>query len=92
MLTKSEQKRLKALAHSLKPVVLIGSQGLTAAVIEAINEALTAHELIKVKLHGSDKAMRDQLAVEIAGKTGADQVNAMGHIVTFYRPKPDDSE
>ncbi len=41
-----ERKRLRQIGHALNPVVMTGGQGLTENVVEEINRALAAHELI----------------------------------------------
>ncbi len=63
-LTPKERQALKARAHGLKPVVLLGNAGLSPPVLKEIDRALTAHELIKVKVPGDDRAERDELFAE----------------------------
>ena len=86
-ITKELQRELKAQAHSLKPVVLLGQKGLTDNVISEINLALDAHELIKVKVAAEDKADRKTLVAEIVAKTSAELINIIGHIAILYRKK-----
>jgi RNA-binding protein len=80
---------LRALAHNLKPVVMVGNKGMTQAVIEETDRALTHHELIKVKLAGADHEQRAALAESLCRQTDAVQVNLIGRIVTLYRDNPD---
>jgi RNA-binding protein len=89
MITTSERRALRARAHPLKPVVLLGQQGLTPAVMLAIDEALTAHELIKVRLRGLEKEVRDDTVQTLAGELGAEVINLIGHILTLYRLAPE---
>lgn len=87
MAVNDKQKRyLRGLAHTLKPVVMIGNKGLTENVIAEIDNALEHHELIKVRLSGQEKAERTQMLNEIAEKTNADLVQVIGHIGGLYRP------
>lgn len=87
MAVNDKQRRyLKGLAHPLKPVVMIGNAGLTENVLAEIENALTYHELIKVRVSGQERADRKQMLDEIAEKTGADLVMVIGHIGGFYRP------
>jgi RNA-binding protein len=82
------KKSLKAQAHHLKAVVLLGSKGLTPALIAETDTALQAHELIKVKLSGTEKADRLQLANTLSSQLQADVVQIIGSILILYRKKP----
>jgi RNA-binding protein len=87
MAVNDKQRRyLKGLAHPLKPVVMIGNSGLTPAVLNEIELALSHHELIKVRVSGQERADRKQMLDQIAEQTGADLVMIIGHIGGFYRP------
>jgi len=83
----SFKRTLKAKAHHLNPVVLIGAKGLTPAVIEEINVALLAHELIKIKMHGGEKKERQAFAEDICQQLHADLIGIIGHIAIVYRKK-----
>jgi RNA-binding protein len=89
MISSSERRALRARAHPLKPVVLLGQQGLTPAVFAAIDEALTAHELIKVRLRGIERESREAAITEIASRTAAEVINLIGHILTLHRANPE---
>ena len=87
MAVNDKQRRyLKGLAHPLKPVVMIGNSGLTPAVLNEIEQALSHHELIKVRVSGQERADRKQMLDQIAEQTGAELVMIIGHIGGFYRP------
>ncbi len=87
-ITPSERKTLKARAHALDPVVLVGDAGLTPGVLAEIERSLAAHELIKVRVAGDDRearlAMRDRVVAEL----GAAAVQTIGKLLVFYRHKP----
>jgi len=85
-LSKLEQKNLRGQAHHLKPVVQLGQKGLTDAVLDEINTALNAHELIKISIAGSDKASRREVTEQICQASGADLVQMIGLISVIYRP------
>ncbi|MCX4186822.1 ribosome assembly RNA-binding protein YhbY [Methylophaga sp. OBS4] len=89
--TDKQKRYLKGLAHSLKPVVMVGNSGLTDSVMAEINNALDHHELIKVRVSGQERADRKQMLEQIAEQTGADLVLVIGHIGGFYRPAKDPS-
>lgn len=76
---------LRGLAHSLSPVVMIGNNGLTEAVLKEIDVSLNAHELIKVQVAGDDRELRKSLLTEIADKTQAIVVHHIGKQLVFYR-------
>ena len=87
-LTPRERAHLKARAHALEPRVTVGQAGLTDAVVAEIDRALTAHELIKVKILAVRDA-REQIADEISTRTDAAQVQSVGKVVILWRPKPE---
>ena len=92
MAVNDKQKRyLRGLAHTLKPVVMIGNKGLTDTVIAEIDNALSHHELIKVRVSGQEKADRIKMLDEIAAKTNADIIQVIGHIGGLYRPAKEPS-
>lgn len=75
---------LRREAHALKPVVRVGGKGLTDAVHAEVDMALTAHELIKVKLV-ADKDERDAMIAELVDRAAATLVGTVGQIVILYR-------
>lgn len=85
-LTKKQVQYLKALAHHLNPVVMIGNNGLTEGVLAETEVALTHHELIKVKIAGEDREMKTLIADAIVRETGAYNVQIIGKILVLYRP------
>src|SRR4029453_1608273 len=91
-LTPKERQALKARAHALKPVVLLGNAGASAAVIREIDRALAAHELIKVRVPGDDRADRDALFADLAEALSAARVQAIGKLLVLYRPSPEQHE
>jgi RNA-binding protein len=87
-LTGLEKRHLRGLAHALKPLVQVGKSGLTPAVVQAVAEALEAHELIKVRLVEAGDTKK-AAAQELAEHTGSRWVGTVGHVVTLYRPQDD---
>ncbi len=84
-LTVKQIQHLKALAHNLDPVVMIGDKGLTDAVIKEIDINLTAHELIKIRVLGADRDFRSTLINEICEKTNSLLVQHIGKLLVIYR-------
>lgn len=89
MINTTMKQALKAQAHHLKPIVLIGSKGLTQAVIDETDAALTAHELIKVKINGAEKEDRIQMADELCEQTHAHLIQLIGNTAIIYRKNQD---
>ena len=84
-LTPKQKSFLRSQAHALNPVVMTGSNGLTEAVLTEIEQAVAHHELIKIKLGGVDKAMRQSMTDTICGTTGAVAVQNIGQMLVIYR-------
>jgi RNA-binding protein len=91
-LTSRDRARLKAQAHALEPVVQIGAAGVTDSVIAEADRALTAHELIKVKIAGDDRESRVALGDELCARTGATAVHRVGKVLIAWRARPDDGD
>ncbi|MED7818550.1 MULTISPECIES: ribosome assembly RNA-binding protein YhbY [unclassified Francisella] len=83
-----QQQKLKAEAHSLKPVVLMGEKGLTENVMLEIDLALASHELIKVKAGRLPKEEKQQIATQIVKATKSELVQIIGNILVLYRKNP----
>lgn len=87
-LTPADRKALRARAHHLDPVVMIGDAGLSRAVLAEADRALGAHELIKIRVLGDDRAQRQALLTEICSALGCAPVQSIGKLLVVYRPKP----
>ena len=90
-LSPKQRQQLKAKAHKLNPVVMLGNQGLTAAVNKEIDRALNDHELIKIKIVGDDREARKAVVVAICEAQKAELVQQIGKIVVIYRSEPRDA-
>ena len=84
----ADKKKLRAEAHTLKPVVMIGQSGLTPAVLAEVELALDSHELIKVKIR-AERDQRKLISEKICTDTGAELIQAIGQIAVIYRLNPD---
>jgi len=89
-LTRDERLALRARAHHLNPVVLLGAAGLTEAVFKETDRALAAHELIKVRIPGDDRDEREAICVQLADRLGAARVQMIGKLLVLYRPRPEE--
>ena len=90
VLSKQEILALRARAHHLNPVVLVGQHGLTEAVIRETETALRAHELIKVRVLGDERDERLLIGDELCAATGAQLVQHIGKLLVLYRERSDD--
>jgi RNA-binding protein len=87
-LTIAERKAHRAEAHHLDPVVMIGNDGLTAAVKKETDAALNAHGLIKVRVLGDDRETREAIYQQLADELGAAPIQHIGKLLVLWRPKP----
>lgn len=90
-LTPSQKRYLRGLAHALKPVILVGQKGVTAAVLNELDAALEHHELVKVKLADGDRESRAASIERIRTESNAELVQTIGHVACFFRSHPDES-
>lgn len=82
----SQRKYLRGLAHGMKPVVFVGKQGVALNIISAVEEALNAHELIKLRfLDFKEKSQKEELSAQIERETSSECVGMIGHQAIFYR-------
>lgn len=88
-LTNSQKRHLKTLAHARKPIVIIGNNGVTPAVLHEILLALDYHELIKIRVNAQDRAAREAMIEEICAASKATLLQRIGHIATLFRRNPE---
>lgn len=86
-LTPLERSELRAEAHALKPIVLIGEAGLTPSVLKEINLSLNSHGLIKVRVFGDDRDARIAMYETICSELDAAPVQHIGKLLVIYRTK-----
>ena len=84
-LTNKQKQHLKGLAHQLKPVVLLGGNGLTEGVMAEIDAALAHHELIKVKVPSEDREEKSLIMDAIVRESGAVKLQTIGHVLVLYK-------
>jgi putative YhbY family RNA-binding protein len=87
-LSPAERKGHRSEAHHLDPVVMIGGDGLTAAVEKEVDAALKAHGLIKVRVFGDDRGAREAMFATLADKLGAAPIQHIGKLLVLWRPIP----
>ena len=88
-LTPAERKEKRGDAHHLEPVVLIGNDGLTPAVLKEANSALDAHGLIKVRMFSDQREDREAALARLADELDAAPVQHIGKLLVLWRPMPD---
>ncbi|AWB35916.1 YhbY family RNA-binding protein [Orrella marina] len=87
-LTSRARRELRAAAHPLRPVVLIGDQGLTLPVLKEIDLALKAHELIKIRASGQERDEREEMLARICAELACEAVHHLGKTLIVYRVGP----
>ncbi len=87
-LTSKQRKFLRSQAHHLDPLILVGKNGLTHALVRATAEALDDHELVKVRFN-EFKDEKREIVDELTRRTGAEHVSLVGHVATLYRQHPE---
>lgn len=88
-LSSRERQHLKALGHSLNPVVTVAGNGLSDTVLAEVERALRDHELIKVKFAIADRETKRALVAELCQRCHCALVQQIGHLALVYRPNPD---
>ncbi|MGZ5042232.1 MAG: ribosome assembly RNA-binding protein YhbY [Usitatibacter sp.] len=91
-LNSSRRSELRAEAHKLSPVVIIGDKGLTDEVVAEIDRSLKAHELIKVRAMTADRDARGTWMQAICEKLSAEAVQQIGKVLVLYRANPKEKE
>ena len=86
-LTPAQRKVHRADAHHLDPVVMIGNDGLTAAVVKEADAALKAHGLIKIRVLGDDRAAREAIYMQLADELNAAPIQHIGKLLVLWRPQ-----
>ena len=89
VLTVQERKSHRAEAHHLSPVVMIGADGLTPAVLKETDAALNAHGLIKVRVLGDDRAAREAMYQQLADELNGAPIQHIGKLLVLWRPQPE---
>jgi len=84
-LNEKQRKHLRGLGHSLKPIVLLGQAGLTEGVVAEAVRALNDHELVKVRVTGMERDVRDETLATLASRTDSELVGRIGHTALLYR-------
>lgn len=89
-MTGKQRRYLRALAHELRPVVIIGQRGVTASVVRQVDGALEDHELIKVKIGAECPVDRDEAAAVLTLQTESEVAGAVGRVLILYRARKED--
>jgi RNA-binding protein len=84
----AEKRRLRGLAHALKPCIHVGNAGVTDAVMRELAIALDHHELLKVRIRATDRSGRDAAIAAMIERSGAQLVSRIGNVAVLYRKRP----
>jgi RNA-binding protein len=91
-LTGRQRRELRARGHSLTAIVQVGKEGVTDALVKALDVALTTHELVKVKIGQSSPIDRHEAATELSTRTESAVAQVLGNTVLLYRENPEEEE
>ena len=91
-LNSKQRAHLRALAHHLDAVVLVGSAGITDAIVAKVDAELENHELIKVKVGKESPVGKDDAAAQLVEKTGAALAQIIGRTIVLYRRRKKNPE
>jgi RNA-binding protein len=89
MLTSTEKRRLRQVAHQLQPVVTIAERGVTDGLLEETRRALNDHEIIKARVNVADRGIRRELGEALAARCDSEIVQVIGKVWVLYRANPD---
>lgn len=84
-LSAAQRREYRAIAHNLKPIILIGDKGLSEGLMQELDRALDDHELIKVKVASTDRELRSEVIDELCRQSGAELVQTIGKIAIVLR-------
>lgn len=84
-LSEKQRKYLRGLAHGRDPIVMVGNAGLSAGIVNELDIALGAHELVKVRARVGDREARDAALDQLAQQTSSSLVQRIGNVGVFYR-------
>ncbi|MCC6198136.1 MAG: YhbY family RNA-binding protein [Burkholderiales bacterium] len=88
-LTPTQRRALRAKAHHLEPVVIVGHHGMTPAVLHEIDVALLAHDLVKVRVLGDDRDAREAMLAQACAALDCAPVQHLGKVLVLWRPNPE---
>jgi len=91
-LTEQQKKRLRGLGHKLKPVITVGTGGLSDSLLEEFENSLEHHELMKVKVNTGDRDKRDTTIRALCEYSGAQLIQRVGNIGLLFRKKKKNSK
>jgi len=84
-LSSAQRREYRAIAHNLKPIIIIGDKGLSEGLMQELDRALDDHELIKVKVASNDREARAEIINELCSQSGAELVQTIGKIAIVMR-------
>lgn len=87
-MTGKERAELRAECNRLRPTVHVGTEGLSSALTDALDDALRTRELVKVQLNQAADMSAKDAARQLAGRVKAEVIQTIGKTATFYRKNP----
>ena len=84
-LSPEQRREYRAIAHNLKPVIIVGDKGLSEGLQDELDRALNDHELIKIKVASQDREVRQEAIQALCESSGAELVHTIGKIAVSLR-------
>lgn len=91
-LKESQKKYLRGLGHQLKPMITVSENGLTDSLLAEFESTISHHELIKLRVHAGDRAIRDARIRELCGKGSTELIQRIGNVALLYRENPENKK
>lgn len=88
-LSEAQKKYLRGRGHQLKPIVTVGNAGLSESVVAEFNSAIAHHELMKIRIRGGDRSVRDDIISTLCNNHDVSLVQRIGNVALLYKPNPD---
>jgi len=92
MLNGKQKRYLRSLAHHIDPIFQVGKGGVNPNMIKQIADALEARELIKITVLRNATLEKEEIATDLASKTGAEIVQMIGNIILLYKESKENKE
>ncbi|MDG2107346.1 MAG: ribosome assembly RNA-binding protein YhbY [Woeseiaceae bacterium] len=87
-LSEHQKKYLRGRGHNLKPLIMIGSDGLSKSLLAEFKSTLDHHELLKIKVRIGDRESRNTMIETLCDDFGAQMIQQIGNIALLYRANP----
>lgn len=82
-------RHLRGLGHHLNPLAMVGREGITETLVDSVDQVLTAHELVKIKVQNTASLEPEEAAEALTQQTGSALVQVLGKTMLLFRENKD---